>query len=106
MIPELMRGDYYANVYIDIDRTGRPLQCKIGQTNIEETDRFWICNAFMQQFRTQPPVELAKGERTTIERRFVSYGDEHRKAERKAKKEFLQKNPSAKTGCYPGADEY
>lgn len=99
-----MNGDGYADVYIDIDSSGYPLACKIGQNNLEKDDYFWICNAFMQQWRTKPPAELAKGERTTIQRRFVEYGDDHRKAERKAKKEFFKQNPTERAECYPGSE--
>lgn len=104
MIDQLMPGDTYVDVYIDIDRSGRPLACRTGRTNWEKDDLFWACNAFMTQFRTKPPVELARGERTTVQRTLVGYGEAHRKAERKAKKEFFAKDPTERPECYPGGD--
>jgi hypothetical protein len=104
MIDDLMPGDEYADVYIDIDRSGRPLSCKYGRTNLHGEELFWVCNAFMEQFRTKPPVELAKGERTTVMRTMLGYGDAHRKAERKARKKFFAEHPDERPSCYPGAD--
>jgi hypothetical protein len=104
VIDELMPGDEYADVNIDINRSGLPLACRIGQTNMEKDNWFWVCNAFMEQFRTKPPVELAKGERTTVQRRFVAYGAAHLKAERKAKKEFFRQHPSERPECYAGGE--
>jgi hypothetical protein len=99
-----MVGDEYADVYIDINSSGWPLGCRIGRTNVDKDDQFWVCNAFMEGFRTKPPIELAKGERTTVQRTFISYGDAHQKAERKAKKEFFKQHPSERPECYPGSE--
>jgi hypothetical protein len=104
MIEDLMAGDSYADVYIDIDRSGRPLSCKYGQTNFHGEELFWVCNAFMEQFRTKPPVDLAKGERTTVMRTMVDYGDAHRKAEKKAKKKYFAEHPDERASCYASAD--
>ena len=46
LIAELMAGDRYADIYLDIDAHGRPLKCRIGRNNFtRDDDRFFVCNA-------------------------------------------------------------
>src|SRR5688500_17341515 len=66
LIPELMTGDRHADVYLDIDAQGRPLRCRMGRNNFtRDDDRFFVCNAFMQQWRTAPPAGYVKGKAST-----------------------------------------
>jgi hypothetical protein len=102
LVSELMNGDLYGNVYLNIDAKGRPMKCSMGQTNISrDYDRYLICNAFMEQWRTAPPAEYVKGKPSTEKRSYVSYGPQHQKAEREARKKFFKDNPNERPSCYP-----
>src|SRR4051812_35883019 len=80
-IPDLMDGDEFADVYIDVDAKGRPIGCRIGGANIRGDTKFFVCKAFMEQFTTATPP----AGKTTVTRRFVNYGTPHMRAENRLK---------------------
>jgi hypothetical protein len=115
-VDQLMDGDEYADVYIDVDQAGRPVACRIGQNNIAGDEKFFVCKAFEEQWTTAPPSANStvgpppnnlpqhspiKG---TVYRRFVAFGSKHEKAEREARKQFFQAHPEERPECYPSEE--
>jgi len=108
-----MAGDQYADVYIDIDKSGKPINCRMGQNNIPGDDKFYVCQAFLGQLTTTapsanptpgpPPANLPRNSpvKGTIYRRYVGYGPDHEKAERNARKQFFEQHPDERQECYP-----
>jgi hypothetical protein len=113
---DVMPGDRFAEIYLDIDKVGRPIKCRIGENNIPGDDKFFACNAFMEQWRTSPqPNDLEVGPppanlpanspiKATIHRRLMGYGEKHAKAERDARMLFFQQHPEERPECYPNED--
>ena len=99
---ELMPGDKYAWLYLDIDTDGRALDCRIGENNIHDPyTRFLACRAFKEDWRTSPVVENGKPVRSTIKRYFIMLGHKHIAANRKARKQWFRDHPNERPSCYP-----
>lgn len=97
----LMHGDRYAWIYIDVDRTGRPLQCRIGENNIDDPDtRFQICNAYTADWRG-PAASAQDPDRRTIKRQTIMIGSEHELANQKARRAWFKLHPDERSECYP-----
>src|SRR6059058_2213160 len=80
---EPVKGDHYAWVYIDVDKTGRALRCGIGANDIDDPDtRFRSCLAFRDDWRAAPAGPNDPAVRT-IKRRFTLIGYEHEMADQK-----------------------
>jgi hypothetical protein len=94
-------GDRWAWMYIDVDKTGRPLQCRMGENNIPEDKRFWVCRAFLEDWHGKPEVKDGVPIRTTVKRLMIMAGPKHRKAQAAARKKFFQEHPDERQSCYP-----
>jgi hypothetical protein len=101
-IDQIMSGDQYADVYLDIDAKGKPTGCEMGQNNIAGDDKFFICKAFMEQWSTKSPTEVGKP--TTVLRKYVQYGMRHEDAESAARKKYFRDHPYEKPECYPNEE--
>src|SRR3954454_5261042 len=55
-IKDPMDGDTSAQIYIDIDKSGKPINCRMGQNNVPADDRFWVCKAFLDHWSTSDPA--------------------------------------------------
>lgn len=98
LIEEVMSGDEYGDVYVDIDGTGVPTGCRFGDTNVRDSnEKFSVCQGFMQQWHKSE----ANGSPQTLKEQFISYGSKHRKAEREAEKLYFQQHPNDRPDCYP-----
>jgi len=98
---ELMKGDRYAWVIVDVDRTGRPLRCGVGDNNIPDPDtRFFLCNAYKGDWRA-PPAGAGEPDVRTIRRRTTMVGYEHQMADKKARKLWFRQHPDERPECYP-----
>jgi len=98
---DLMPGDHYAWVYIEIDKTGRALKCSIGENNILDPEtRFRLCRAYSEDWRG-PPAAAGDPERRTINRHFTLLGAAHELANQKARKQFQGPYPEERPSCYP-----
>ncbi|HEY7006758.1 MAG TPA: hypothetical protein VH392_09800 [Sphingomicrobium sp.] len=96
-----MRGDQYAWIYIDVDRTGRPLQCRIGENNIrDQYTRFQLCNAYTEDWRA-PAAEPGDPDRRTLKRQTVMIGSDHELADKKARRAWFKAHPEERPECYP-----
>ena len=115
-ISDIMPGDQFADIYLDIDKTGKPINCRMGKNNIPGDDKFWVCKAFIDQWTTAPasanstagppPANLPPNSpiKGTIYRKYVGYGEKHDSAERAARKLFFQQHPEERSECYPSDD--
>jgi hypothetical protein len=98
---QVQPGDRWAWMYIDIDKTGRPLQCKMGENNIPEDDRFGVCNAFLQDWHGEPEIKDGVPVRSTVKRFVMMRGSQHQKAADAARKKFFREHPDERPSCYP-----
>ena len=101
-IDQIMSGDLYADVYLDIDAQGKPTGCKMGQNNIPGDDKFFICKAFMEQWSTRLPTQAGKP--TTVLRKYIQYGMRHGDAENAARKKYFRDHPYERPECYPSEE--
>ena len=116
-ISDIMPGDRFAEIYLDIDKAGKPISCRMGNNNIPGDDKYFICNAFIQQWSTSPrpndpavgppPPNLPKGSpiKATVHRQLIEYGDKHHALERAARERFFLQHPEERPDCYPTGDE-
>jgi len=116
-IGDTMPGDRYADIYLDIDKAGSPLNCRMGRNNIPGDDKFFVCNAFIEQWKTSPrpndpsvgppPPHLPRGSPivATVHRQMITAGEQHEKAERSARERFFREHPEERRECYPTGDE-
>jgi hypothetical protein len=113
----VMPGDRYAEMYLDIDKSGKPINCRMGKNNIPGDDKFFVCKAFIEQWSTSPrpddpavgppPPNLPRGSpiKATVHRTLMVTGDQHAKAEREARDRFFREHPEEQPECYPTGDE-
>ena len=116
-IGDTMPGDRYAEIYLHIDKAGKPISCRMGKNNIPGDDKYFVCNAFIEQWKTSPrpndpavgppPPNLPRNSPivATVHRQLLSYGEKHSKAERQARILFFQQHPEERSECYPTGDE-
>ena len=96
-----MKGDQQAVVYIDVDRTGHPLKCAMGQNDIPDPEtRFRVCQSFMDDWHASPAAAGDPAVRT-IRRNFTMIGNDHQMADQKARKQWFKDHPEARPECYP-----
>jgi len=100
-VQDTMPGDNYASVFIDVDRTGRPLACRVGETNIHDSDMlFQLCQAYSQDWRG-PAAAAGDPDRRTIKRRTVMIGSAHELANQQARRAWFKAHPDERPSCYP-----
>jgi hypothetical protein len=98
---EPIKGDHYAWVIVDIDKTGRAIRCGIGENNIPDPEtRFRLCNAYSEDWRG-PPASASDPAIRTIKRHFTMIGYEHQMADQKARKAWFRAHPEERSECYP-----
>jgi hypothetical protein len=96
-----MRGDQQAVVYVDVDKTGRPLKCALAKNNIPDPEtRFRLCKTYMEDWHASA---AASGEPAirTIRRDFTMLGNDHQLADQKARKQYFRDHPEERPECYP-----
>jgi hypothetical protein len=91
----LMSGDRWARLRIDVDARGRPLKCRIAATNLSESLRFYACQAFLRDWRTDPLTKNGAAVPGTVERTLMMPGPARRRLEDKARKRWLAQHPEA-----------
>lgn len=100
-VRDTMPGDKFASVYIDVDRGGRPLSCKVGETNIFDSDTlFQLCQSYQESWRA-PPAAAGDPNRRTVKRRTVMIGSAHQLANQKARRAWFAAHPDERASCYP-----
>ena len=98
---DVVPGDHYAWIYVDIDKDGRALRCRVGETDISDPEmRFRLCLAYREDWRgapagpSEPPIR-------TIKRQFTMLGYNHQMADQKARKAWFKAHPDERSECYP-----
>lgn len=100
-ISQLMAGDKYASVFIDVDRNGRPLACRVGANNIsDDYTRFQLCDAYNQDWHATPTA-AGDPDRRTIKRDTIMIGSAHQLANQNARKAWFRAHPGERQSCYP-----
>ena len=98
---EPIKGDRYAWIIVDVDKTGRPIRCGVGENNIPDPDmRFLMCNAYKGDWRA-PAASAGDPDVRTIKRRTTMIGYEHQMADKKARKLWFKQHPDERQECYP-----
>ena len=98
---DILRGDHFAWVVLDVDRHGLPSRCRVGANNYEDAeDRFWLCEQYSRYWRGPPAGEadpaMRKFERYSL---IASYA--HDKADKRARAVWFRAHPDARPECYP-----
>lgn len=97
----MLPGDKHASVFIDVDRTGSPLSCRVGNTNIfDDFTLFQLCSAYKGDWRA-PSAAPGDPDRRTIRRDTVMIGSEHELANQKARRAWFKAHPEERPSCYP-----
>jgi len=98
---EILRDDRFAWVLLDVDRGGYPFRCRIGNNNYPDAEaRVWLCKQYYDVWRG-PPAAASDPKTRTLERYSLLAGDQHRVADRKARKIWFSEHPDERPGCYP-----
>lgn len=100
-VEELMDGDHWAWVYLDIDKSGRPRDCRLGPNNMSREMLARTCMSFMRNWKAVPVLENGQPVETTIKRKFVALGRAHAKANERERKRFFLEHPGERPECYP-----
>jgi hypothetical protein len=96
-----IKGDHYAWVIVDVDRSGRAIRCGIGDNDISDPEtRFRACLAYKDDWRA-PPAGPTDPAIRTIKRHFTLLGYEHQMADQKARKAWFKAHPEERQDCYP-----
>ena len=98
---EIMPGDEWANLYIDLDEKARPTNCKIGKSKLRKETGFWMCRAMMAQGNFEPVMKDGIPVKGTVTRYMFLAGRTHRQADEAARKKFFKEHPEERPGCYP-----
>ena len=96
-----IKGDRHAVLFIDVDKTGRPINCRMGENNIPDPEmRFRACQAYKGDWRA-PPAAPGDPNVRTITRQFTLVGYEHQMADKKARRLWFRQHPDERAECYP-----
>jgi hypothetical protein len=92
----LMSGDRWARLRIEVDAKGRPLKCRVAASNLSESLRFYACQAFLRDWRTEPLIRNGVAVPGTVVRTLMMPGPTRRRLEEKARKRWLAEHPEAR----------
>lgn len=100
-VNQLMSGDQWADLSIDLDAKGKVTGCKVIKGNLESEMGFYICQATARDGEFDPVTKdgvPVAGSRTT---HFVLQGMRHRDANAAARKKWFNEHPQERWNCYP-----
>lgn len=98
---EIMPGEMYAEVILEVDREGNPTGCSVGRNNVDRDQEYRACSVFLRGWRmdlgsiaeTKFPVVMRK--------LFLVRGKTHIRAERTARAAYFAQHPELRPECYP-----
>jgi hypothetical protein len=103
-IPNIVDGDLWAWVYLDLDKGGYPLRCYIGETNISGNEtKSNLCRGFVSGWKAMPLTKDGLRVAGTTRRRVVLIGKRHQQLFDEAKKGWFTQHPEANPDCYTGS---
>ena len=97
---EIMRGDMYSEVFLDVDREGKPTGCSVGRNNVTRDQEYRACAVYLRGWVTDPPPP---GTRLpmVVQKLFLVRSKTHIRAERAARAAFFAQHPELRPECYP-----
>lgn len=100
-INELMSGDQWGDLAIDLDANGRVTGCHAVKGNLEPEMGFWVCRSISAQGEFDPLMKDGIAVAGTRTRHFVLEGMRHRDANAAARKKWFAEHPNERPSCYP-----
>jgi hypothetical protein len=98
---EILPGDQYATVILDVDRKGYPFRCTIGKNNYPDREfGIWICRAYYLLWRG-PEAAASDPDTRRLERFSLIDGSKHDLADRRARRLWFEQHPDERPACYP-----
>jgi hypothetical protein len=98
---EVMTGDKWADVSLDLDTKGKATACRILKSNMSSEDNFWVCGAMQIQGQYNPVMKDGVAVAGTIQTKMVMDGMRHRDADMSARKRWFSEHPNERWDCYP-----
>ena len=98
---DLMPGDEWAYLYIDLDAKGRPTNCRVGKHEYQPETGFWMCRAVMAQANFEPIMKDGAAVAGTVTRYMMLAGRQRQREDEAARKQFFRDHPDERPGCYP-----
>lgn len=97
----IMRGDQFAWVFLQADRSGNPIRCKIGENNYPDNQgRLYLCKQYHELWRASRATKSEPAIRTFVRFSLIS-GYRHQRADAKARKRWFIEHPDERPKCYP-----
>jgi hypothetical protein len=100
LISGIMRGDMYAELFLDMDKEGRPTGCAVGKNNLVPDMEYRACAAYLRGWRMDPRKDGTAAP-TTMPQLFLIKKKNHLKAQRQARDAYFAQHPELDTTCYP-----
>jgi len=98
---EIMKGDLFGWVIMDVDRYGAPASCRIGDNNFLDVETgMFLCKNYSERWRG-PKAAASDPDRRVFTRFSLIHGYDHLLADRKARKQWFKDHPEARKECYP-----
>ena len=98
---DIMRGDRYAWLSLEVNRAGYPLDCRIGKNNYPDDEAgVWVCKQYFLLWRG-PQAAPSEPDKRTLQRLSFVPGYDHDMADRKARRAWFDQHPEARPECYP-----
>lgn len=98
---QLMVGDQWAYLYIDLDKKGRPKNCRVGKHKYGPEMGFWFCRAMMAQGDFEPIMKDGVAVEGTVTRFLSMPGRRRQREEEAARKQWFKDHPEERPSCYP-----
>lgn len=96
-----MAGDQWAWLYIDVDATGKPKNCKVGEHKYEPEMGFWMCRAMIASGDFEPVMKDGVAVEGTVKRYMTVAGRARKRADEAARKQWFKDHPEERPTCYP-----
>jgi hypothetical protein len=98
---EIMRGDMYSEVFLDVDREGNPTGCSVGKNNVTRDQEYRACAVYLRGWQMTPPPPPGTRFPIVVRRLFLLRGGTHIRAERAARAAYFAQHPELRPECYP-----
>ena len=98
---ELMTGDKWAEVELDVDATGTATSCRVVKSNMSREDNFGVCGAMQVQGQYDPPMKDGTLIAGKVQTKMLLEGMRHRDADMAARKRWFREHPQERWACYP-----
>lgn len=96
-----MPGDQWAWLHIDLDATGKPKNCRVGEHKYQPETGFWMCRAMMASGDFDPILKDGVAVEGTVKRYMTVAGRARKRADDEARKQWFKDHPEQRPGCYP-----